>query len=128
MTRSLLVAPVADHAAIARTCLGLLRALDRRGVKVAFVKPVAQPRTDGAPDRSAELVAAVTTLRPPEPLSTAQLEELLGEGELDVVLEKIVAAWKPVYGGSDLVVIQGLSSGPSWLYASSLNQALARAL
>ena len=128
MARSLLVAPVADHAAMARTCLGLLRALDRRGVKVAYVKPVAQPRADGRPDQSSELVAAITALRPPEPLTTAQLEEQLGEGELDVVLEKIVAAWKPVYGGSDVVVIQGLSSGPSRLYASSLNQALARAL
>jgi phosphate acetyltransferase len=128
MARSLLVAPVADHAAMARTCLGLLRALDRRGVKVAYVKPVAQPGADGRPDQSSELVAAITALRPPEPITTAQLEELLGEGELDVVLEKIVAAWKPVYGGSDVVVIQGLSSGPSRLYASSLNQALARAL
>ena len=128
MAHSLLVAPVADHAAMARTCLGLLRALDRRGVKVAYVKPVAQPRADGRPDQSSELVAAITALRPPEPVTTAQLEELLGEGELDVVLEKIVAAWKPVYGGSDVVVIQGLSSGPSRLYASSLNQALARAL
>jgi phosphate acetyltransferase len=128
MARSLLVAPVADHSALARTCLGLLRALDRQGVKVAFVKPVAQPSADGGPDRSAELVAAVTALRPPEPLSTALLEQQLGQGELEVVLEKIVAAWEPVYGGSDVVVIQGLSPAPSRLYASSLNEALARAL
>jgi phosphate acetyltransferase len=128
MARSLLVAPVADHSALARTCLGLLRALDRQGVKVAFVKPVAQPSADGGPDRSAELVAAVTALRPPEPLSTALLEQQLGQGELEVVLEKIVAAWEPVYSGSDVVVIQGLSPAPSRLYASSLNEALARAL
>ncbi len=128
MARSLLVAPVADHSALARTCLGLLRALDRQGVKVAFVKPVAQPSADGGPDRSAELVAAVTALRPPEPLSTALLEQQLGQGELEVVLEKIVAAWEPVYDGSDVVVIQGLSPAPSRLYASSLNEALARAL
>jgi len=128
MARSLLVAPVADHSGLARTCLGLLRALDRQGVKVAFVKPVAQSSADGGPDRSAELVAAVTALRPPEPLSTALLEEQLGQGELEVVLEKIVAAWEPVYDGSDAVVIQGLSPAPSRLYASSLNQALARAL
>ena len=128
MARSLLVAPVADHSALARTCLGLLRALDRRGVKVAFVKPVAQPSADGGPDRSAELVAAITALRPPEPLSTAQLEQQLGEGELEVVLEKIVAAWEPVYGGSDVVVIEGISPAPSRLYASTLNEALARAL
>jgi phosphate acetyltransferase len=128
MARSLLVAPVADHSGLARTCLGLLRALDRQGVKVAFVKPVAQPSADGGPDRSAELVAAVTALRPAEPLSTALLEQQLGQGELEVVLEKIVAAWEPVYAGSDVVVIQALSPAPSRLYASSLNQALARAL
>ena len=128
MARSLLVAPVAHHSALARTCLGLLRALDRQGVKVAFVKPVAQPSADGGPDRSAELVAAVTALRPPEPLSTALLEQQLGDGELEVVLEKIVAAWEPIYTGSDVVIVEGLSPGPSKLYASSLNQALARTL
>ncbi len=128
MARSLLVAPATDEAGLARTCLGLLRALDRAGVNVAFVKPVAQPRADGSPDRSAALVAAITTLRPPEPFTSAELERRLGEGGLDVVLEKIVAAWEPVYERSDVVVVEGLSAGPARLYASTLNQALARAL
>ncbi len=128
MAQSLLVVPAGQDARLARTCLGLLHALDRRGIKVAFVKPVAQPRADGGPDRSAALVSAISTLRPPEPLTTAELEQQLGEGGLDVVLEKIVAAWQPVYGGSDVVVVEGLSTGPSKLYTSSLNQALARAL
>ena len=57
MAQSLLVVPAGEDARLARTCLGLLRALDRRGIKVAFVKPVAQPRADGSPDRSAALVA-----------------------------------------------------------------------
>ncbi len=128
MARSLLVAPAAEDVGLARTCLGLLRALDRCGVHVDYVKPVAQPRADGTADRSAALVAAVTTLRPPEPLSTAELERQLGEGGLEVVLEKIVAAWAPIYDRSDVVVVEGLSSGPSKLYASALNQTLARAL
>ena len=128
MARSLLIVPAADETSLARTCLGLLRALDRVGVHVAYVKPVAQPRADGTPDRSAALVAAVTTLRPPEPLSTAELERQLGEGGLDVVLDKIVAAWEPIYHRFDVVVVEGVSSGPSKLYASALNQALARAL
>jgi len=128
MARSLLVAPAAEDVGLARTCLGLLRALDREGVHVAYVKPVAQPRADGTPDRSAALVAAVTTLRPPEPLGTAELERQLGEGGLDVALEKIVAAWSPIYHTSDVVVVEGLSLGPSKLYATGFNQALARAL
>jgi phosphate acetyltransferase len=64
MARSLLVAPAAEGVGLARTCLGLLRALDRRGVKVAFVKPVAQPRVDGGPDRSAARVTAIMALHP----------------------------------------------------------------
>jgi phosphate acetyltransferase len=128
MARSLLVAPAADGVGLARTCLGLLRALDRRGVKVAFVKPGAQPRADGGPDRSAARVTAIMALHPPEPLATAELERWLGEGGLDVVLEKIVAAWEPIYDVSDVVVVEGLSPGPSKLYATSLNQALARTL
>ena len=128
MARTLLVAPTAAGVGLARTCLGLVRALDRRGVHVAFVKPVAQPRADGSPDRSNALVAAITALRPPDPLSTVQLEEQLGEGGLDVVLEKIVAAWEPVYDRSDVVVVEGLSLRPARLYATEFNQALAGAL
>jgi phosphate acetyltransferase len=133
MARSLLVAPAAEDVGLTRTCLGLLRALDRAGVKIAFVKPVAQPRPDGGPDRSAALVAAVTPLRPQDPLTSAELEQQLGQdrlgkARLDVVLEKIVAAWEPIYAESDVVVVEGLSSGPSKLYVSAVNQALARSL
>jgi hypothetical protein len=73
MARTLLVVPTTAGAGLARTCLGLVRALDRRGVDVAFVKPVAQPRPDGSADRSTALVAAISALRPPDPLSTAEL-------------------------------------------------------
>jgi phosphate acetyltransferase len=128
MARTLLVVPTAAGVGLARTCLGLVRALDRRGVNVAFVKPVAQPRADGGPDRSTALVAATTALRPPEPLLAAKLEQQLGAGGLDVVLETIVAAWQPVHDRSDVVVVEALSPGPTELYASGLNQALARAL
>jgi phosphate acetyltransferase len=128
MARTLLVVPTAADGGLARTCLGLVRALDRQGVNVAFVKPVAQPRPDGCPDRSTALAAATTALRPPEPLSTAQLEQQLGAGGLDIVLEKIIAVWQPVQDRSDVVVVEGLSPGAARLYASGLNQALARAL
>ena len=128
MARTLLVVPTAAGAGLARTCLGLVRALDRRGVNVGFVKPVAQPRADGGPDRSIALVAATTSLRPPDPLSTARLEQQLGSGGLDAVLEKIVAAWQPVHDRSDVVVVEGLSPAAAKLYASGLNQALAKAL
>src|SRR3984893_6051981 len=128
MSRTLLVVPTAAGSSLARTCLGLVRALDRRGVNLASVKPVAQPRADGGPDRSIALAMATTALRPPDPLSTAHLEQQLGAGGLDAVLEKIVASWQPVHDRSDVGVVDGLTPAAAKLYASGLNQALAKAL
>ncbi len=120
--------PTAAGVGLSRTCLGVVRALDRLGVQVAFVKPVSQPRADGGLDRSTALVTATTALHPPAPLSSAELEHRLGAGGLDGVLEEIVAAWQPVYDQSDVVVVEGLSPGPTNLYVSGLNQSLAQAL
>jgi phosphate acetyltransferase len=128
MVRSLLAVPTSAGVGLARTCLGLVRALDRQGVNVAFGKPVAQPRADGSPDRSAALVAAITSLRPPDPLPTAELEQLLAERGLHAALEKIIAALEPVHDRSDVVVVEALTPGPARLYAVQINQALARAL
>ena len=120
--------PTSAGVGLARTCLGVVRALDRQGVNVAFVKPVAQPRADGSPDRSAALVAAITSLRPPDPISTAELEQQLAGRGLPAALEKIIAALEPVHGRSEVVVVEGLTPGPARLYAIEINQALARAL
>src|ERR1700689_1617405 len=128
MTRTLLVVPAAADSSVARPCLGLVRALDRQGVNVAFVKPVAQPRPDGGPHRSVRLAGAAPGAPPPVPLAPAGLDRQLGSGGLDAVLEEIVAAWQPVHARSDVVVVEGLSPGPAELYASGLNQALAKAV
>src|SRR3984893_18260053 len=106
MSRTLLVVPTAAGASLARTCLGLVRALDRRGLNVAFVKPVAQPRADGGPDRSIALATATTALRPPDPLSTPPPRRQPRTGGVEAVLEKIVAAWQPVHDRSDVVVVE----------------------
>ncbi len=50
----------------------------------------------------------------------------LGSGGLDAVLEKIVAAWQPVYDRADVVVVEGLSPSPAQLYARELNHVLAK--
>jgi phosphate acetyltransferase len=128
MVQTLLIVPTGAGVHLARTCLGLVRALDRRGVNVAFAKPVAQPRPRGGTDRSAALAAVIAPLDPPEPLSTARLEHLLGEGGLDAALENIVATLEPVHDRSDVVVVEALTPSPARLYAVEINQVLARAL
>jgi phosphate acetyltransferase len=128
MAGSLLVAPTGGGVGLTRACLGLLRALDRRGVAVAYLKPVAGPGPGGVPDRSTALVAAVSTLKPPEPLPAALLEQQVGLGRLDEAVEKVVAVWQPVSDQADVVVVEGASPVPAAPYADELNHGLARAL
>ena len=68
MARTLLVAPSGPRVGLTSACLGLLRALDERGVDVGYFRPLGQPRADGGLDVSAELVRALTPLRPADPL------------------------------------------------------------
>jgi phosphate acetyltransferase len=128
MARTLLVVPCAARAGVARTSIAVLRALDRRGVRTGYVKPVAQPRPDGGPDRSKALVSTATGLDPPDPLSSAAVEHQLGERGVDAVLEEIVALWRPVQDAADVVVVEGLTPWPTEVYISELNEALALAL
>lgn len=128
MARTLLAVPIGSRVGLTSACLGLLRALDRRGVRVGYVKPLAQPSADEESDRSADLVRALTTLRPPEPLAVATVEELLGTGALDTVLEEVVGRWRPVRDEHDVVVVEGLNPGPTHIYSGQANQAMARAL
>ncbi|HYO34236.1 MAG TPA: phosphate acetyltransferase, partial [Nocardioidaceae bacterium] len=128
MTRTLLVVPTGPHVGLTSACLGLLRALDERGVRVGFVKPLAQPRSDGRAEASNELVAKLTSLHPPEALPAAVLEERLGSGGVDAVLEEVVARWQPLSDQHDVIVVEGLNPGPTQIYSSRLNQAMAKAL
>src|SRR5688500_13458945 len=91
MALTLLVVPTGHGVGLTATCLGLVRALDRQGVRVGFYKPVAQPRAgDQGPERSTTLIRLATELDPPEPISVDRLEALLSTGALDDVMEEVV--------------------------------------
>ena len=70
------IAPTGFGVGLTSISLGLLRALERAGLKVGFFKPIAQQHPgDLGPERSSELVARTHGIRPPTPLSLAQVEQ-----------------------------------------------------
>ncbi len=126
MTRTLLVVPTGRRVGLTSACLGLVTALDRSGVEVGFVKPIAQPRRTGA-DHSAALVRLLTRLRPPDPLPAERAAALLGAGRLDELMEQVVALTEPL-AGCDVVVVEGLVPSTEHIWSTRVNTALARAL
>ena len=72
MKHAFFLAPAGTGVGLTTVSLGLVNALDRRGVRVAFFKPISQ-RTDGASgvERSTHFIRANTTLEPADPVPAA---------------------------------------------------------
>ena len=87
MARTLLVVPTGRRVGLTSTCVGLVTALDRAGVDVGFVKPIAQPRRSGT-DQSADLVRMLTRMRPPDPIPADRVAALP-----DTVADALDPAW-----------------------------------
>lgn len=111
------------------TCLGLVAALQERGVEVGFFKPLAQPRAGGTgTDRSSALIKLTSRLRPPDPLPPGLVERRLSENAVDALMEDVVAAAEPIIAAHDVVIVEGLVPGPGLVYSARVNVALAKAL
>ncbi|ABS02345.1 phosphate acetyltransferase [Kineococcus radiotolerans] len=128
MARVLLVVPTGHGAGLTSTCLGLVRALDARGVAVGFHKPLAQPTRATGPDRSVALVRLTTALDPSEPIPASRVVERLSRGDIDDLMEEVVAAAEGVLAAHDVVVVEGLAPSADQVFSGRVNQALATAL
>lgn len=123
------IAPTGFGVGLTSSSLGLIRALQQAGLRVGFYKPVAQLHPgDSGPERSSELVARTHGLRPPAPLPLSEVEHMLGDGELDELLEKVVSQFQQVAADKDVVIVEGMVPTRQASYAARVNVHLARSL
>ncbi len=123
--RRLLVVPTAHGVGLTSVCLGIFRALDRLGIPVGFLKPIRQSE---GPDRSTALIKLVTGMELPEPIPRAEVERLLGLGDDDILMERVVSAFNSIAGDRDVIVVEGMIPGPEITYSTQINVAIAKAL
>lgn len=123
------IAPTDFGVGLTSISLGLVRTLERAGLKVGFFKPIAQPHPgDTGPERSTELVARTHGIKPPVPLSLAHVERMLGDGQLDELLEEIIRLYQQACVGNDVVVVEGMVPTRHASYAARVNLHLAKSL
>src|SRR5512138_1509313 len=87
MPQVLLVAPAGRQVGLTTACLGLVRALDRLGVRVAFAKPIAAR----GEDQAAALMRLGANLSPPTPIPRKVADDLLASGDDQTLMERVVA-------------------------------------
>ncbi|WP_413728772.1 phosphate acetyltransferase [Sodalis sp. RH19] len=109
--------------------LGVIRAIERKGIRLSVFKPVAQPR-DGSsrPDQTTAIIRANSAIAVAPPLEMGYVEMLLGSNARDVLMEDIVARYHSALGQADVVLIEGLMLTRRHQFANQLNHDIAKAL
>jgi phosphate acetyltransferase len=124
MPHILLVAPAGRTVGLTTVCLGIVRALDRQGVRVAFAKPIA----GRGEDHSVPLVRLGAQLHPPAPISRQVAEELLAAGDDQTLMEHVVALCHGAAGRGDVLVVEGMAPEAGMVWASRVNALMMKAL
>ena len=124
MPRAVLIAPAGRNVGLTTVCLGLVRALDRLGVRVAFVKPLAAH----GEDRSVALMKLAARLSPPEPIGRQTAEQRLAAGEDQALMEEVVALCARAAEGADVLVVEGMVPEARMVFSTRVNALMMKAL
>ncbi|PID42223.1 MAG: phosphate acetyltransferase [Proteobacteria bacterium] len=129
MAKALLISPTAERAGLTSVCLGLIRALDSIGVRVAYLKPITQSdhKKQGV-DRSIHFMRAKTQLSPPPPLEYRYAQTLMSQKKSGELQEHIIGLYNECTRNADLVVVEGLIPLQDCQYATAINVQIARNL
>src|SRR6201986_4933480 len=129
MKAAFFLAPTGRGQGLTTVTLGLATALDRRGVRVSFYKPVSEASGDQSqPERSTHFLRATTTLSPPDPIPLAEARKLVSSGRLDELLGNVVGTFEKSIENADLAIVEGLLPSADDPYRGSLNHELVRTL
>ena len=87
-----LLAPTSFGVGLTSVSLGMVQVLQNAGLKVGFLKPIAQPHpSESGAERVSQLMASLYNTEQPASLSLAHVERMVGTGQIDELMEEIVA-------------------------------------
>jgi len=125
--RTYFLAATQPNVGLTSVALGLLRALQRHGLKVAFVKPITKLTPDTEP--SVLFARSICQLRnTPDPLPMSLVTQRVTSGKNDDLLEDIVSLAMSCTEEADVLVVEGTHTDPSRAFIPRLSADIARSL
>ena len=130
MSRTIMLIPTGTSVGLTSVSLGVIRAMERKGVRLSVFKPIAQPRSGGdAPDQTTTIVrASSSTTTAAEPLKMNHVESLLSSNQKDVLMEEIIANYHANTQDAEVVLVEGLVPTRKHQFAQALNFEIAKTL
>ncbi|WP_413189889.1 phosphate acetyltransferase [Psychrobacter sp. AT9] len=129
--QTILLVPISRGIGVTSAALGLIRAFDYNGIKAGFMKPFLQDDTldkQHSLDSSSALAMHAFGLKPPQSISRQHVERMIGDDNLDDLMEEVVGNYHTLGDDYDVVICEGLVPTTETSYASQINRAIAHAL
>ncbi|WLS80154.1 phosphate acetyltransferase [Erwinia pyri] len=129
MSRTIMLIPTGTSVGLTSVSLGVIRAMERKGVRLSVFKPIAQPRSgENAPDQTTTIIRKNSSIPAAEPLQMSRVESLLGSNQQDVLMEEIIARYHENTKDAEVVLVEGLVPTRKHQFASALNYEIAKTL
>ena len=129
MQHSFFIAPTGSGTGLTSVCLGMVRAMEHLGVKVAFFKPISQTGNgDNGPERSTHMVREIVGLHSAQPIDLAVAQHRLTLGQDDQLMEDVISLYQESAQDADVVIVEGLVPVANENYIAKLNVLLAKSL
>lgn len=123
MKYSFFLAPSGRSVGLTSVSLGLVRALDREGLRVGFCKPIAQHASvQTVSDPSLSFLKKTYDIVPPDPISLVYAQEKVAQGDIDQLMEDVVGVCKKAAEDVDILVIEGLVRQDGAPFISRINE------
>ncbi len=130
--QSILLVPSAAGVGLSSAALGLMHALDCKGIHSEFYKPFAQysrhSDTENRADLSLNIYQQLFQSQAQQPIALAQLHRALATGRLDELLEQVVQQHHLLGQNRQVVIIEGIVPDEHHPFAYEVNAALAKSL
>ncbi|MDM7483616.1 phosphate acetyltransferase [Vibrio metschnikovii] len=129
MSRTIMLVPISAGVGLTSVSMGLLRAMERKGVSVSFYKPISQPRSGGdQPDLTSTIIRHSSDIKIAEPMAMSAAEALIGGEKMDVLLETVVERYNQIIVDAEVTLIEGLVPTRKHPFANQVNAEIAKTL
>ncbi|WP_168403942.1 phosphate acetyltransferase [Erwinia amylovora] len=129
MSRTIMLIPTGTSVGLTSVSLGVIRAMEHKGVRLSVFKPIAQPRSGGdSPDQTTTIIRQHSSIPAAAPLAMSRVESLLGSNQQDVLMEEIIASYHENTKEAEVVLVEGLVPTRKHQFASALNYEIAKTL
>ncbi|WMY96045.1 MAG: phosphate acetyltransferase [Arsenophonus sp.] len=127
MSRTIILIPTDINVGLTSISLGLIRAMEQKGVNVSVFQPIAQQYLKNK-NKNIEILHTHSGKKNNNPLKMSNVESLLANDQKNILMEEIVARYHKNTKLSEVILIEGLMPTRQHPFAQSLNYDIAKTL